>query len=321
MRSSPPSPRSAAALAYLHGAGVVHGDVSAANILFSARRHRPAGRSRRRPARPARSPTPRARRPTSIPIRGAGRVPGPPSDVFMLGGGGAARPGRRAAVAGPTAATRRSPWPRGRAISRPVGAPAGRGRVCAPAMAAVRAARAAPSTRCTAARAADLALDLRHSGTPVAVELTAGRTRPEPPLANPCRRRRPRRTRARRARRRRAVPAGRRASRRGSPFGGVRPSERTDVDPSPWHDQTSEVGAGRDPGRVARPRTTSPGAARGRLRGPALARCDVAPPRADGLDLAAAPGHPGAAPPAAPAARRRGRRSSSPCWLPPWRWR
>ena len=100
----------AAALAYLHDQGVVHGDVSAANILFTAGGSplladvgvaRLTGDDRDAASTPA----------YVDPAVAAGCVPGPPSDVFMLGGGGPARPHRRAAVGRRQRRRPRSPWP------------------------------------------------------------------------------------------------------------------------------------------------------------------------------------------------------------------
>jgi eukaryotic-like serine/threonine-protein kinase len=161
----------AVALAYLHDAGVVHGDVSAANVLFAADGvplladvgvARLTGDERDAEANPA----------YVDPAVAAGAVPGPPSDVFMLG-----------AVA-LHALTGRPPWP-----------PAGSGAVDTGALdrvrhrlavAAVPEPMAVPVARALAAdpqrrgTAADLALDLAHSGTAVAVDLAAGRVSPGP---------------------------------------------------------------------------------------------------------------------------------------------
>jgi hypothetical protein len=165
----------AAALAYLHGEGVVHGDVSAANILFTGAGvplladvgvARLTGDDADAEATPA----------YVDPTVAAGGVPGPPSDVFMLGG------------VALHALTGSPPWPDpdpAAALDR-----AGRGELgtvpaclaaadVEPAMAAVvgRALTVDPQRRGTAA---DFALDLRHSGAPVAVELFAGLPRAEP---------------------------------------------------------------------------------------------------------------------------------------------
>jgi len=159
-----------AALAYAHNADVVHGDVSAANIVFTAVGlplladlgvARLAG-----DARPARST------PAYLdPVVAAGGQPQPASDVFML-----------AAVA-LHALTGEPPWRSGaadRALQE-----AARGDLAAvharlsaaPAPAPMVAVLAAalepdPVRRPTAA---EFALDLRHAAEPVAVDLNAGR--------------------------------------------------------------------------------------------------------------------------------------------------
>lgn len=165
-----------AALAYLHDEGVVHGDVSAANILF-ARDGVPlladvgvarlTGDDADAEATPA----------YVDPAVAAGCVPGPQSDVFMLAG-----VALHALTGEPT-------WP-GDAAAALARAAAGApddvaGRLAragaAPEMSAVlcRALSLDPHRRGTAA---DLALELRHSGVPVAVELAAGRARGDPRL-------------------------------------------------------------------------------------------------------------------------------------------
>lgn len=165
----------AAALAYLHGEGVVHSDVSAANVLFTGAGvpllgdvgvARLLGDNGEVGATPA----------YVDPTVAAGGVPGAPSDVFMLG-----------AVA-LHALTGRPPWPDAEpaeALARAASGELGdvRGQLAEAgvpeAMAEVvgRALAWDPQRRGTAA---DLALDLRHSGYPVAVELAAGRVRAEP---------------------------------------------------------------------------------------------------------------------------------------------
>lgn len=161
-----------AALAYAHSAGVVHGDVSAANILFTdiglplladlgvARLLGDDAAVRTTPA-------------YVDPVVADGAVPFPASDVFMLG-----------AVA-LHALTGAPPW----AGSDPaeVFAAAARGEgpdfaarladaAVPPAVAEVveRALQVDPLQRGTAA---DFALELRAADTPVAVELMAGRAR------------------------------------------------------------------------------------------------------------------------------------------------
>lgn len=176
----------AAALAYVHGQGVVHGDVSSANILFTGGGvplladlgvARLTGDSSDAESTPA----------YVDPSVAAGCIPGPASDVFMLG-----------AVA-LHALTGTPPWPGPTADAalaaarrgdlEDVAARLARAGV-AKAMATIigRALVIDPGRRCTAA---DLALELRHSGRPIAVELSAGRARreprafPEPPLEPP----------------------------------------------------------------------------------------------------------------------------------------
>src|SRR3954447_17145409 len=165
----------AAALAYLHGEGVVHGDVSPGNILFTAAGvplladvgvARLTGDDSDAEATPA----------YVDPSVAAGCIPGAPSDVFMLGG------------VGLHALTGTPPWPASDGAAALQLAADGElgdvaGRLAAAgvtsAMAAVvgRALAIDPQRRGTAA---ELALDLRHSGEPVAVELGAGTLRPVP---------------------------------------------------------------------------------------------------------------------------------------------
>jgi hypothetical protein len=162
----------AAALEYLHGEGVVHGDVSAANILFTESGvplladvgvARLTGDDADAEATPA----------YVDPAVAAGCVPGPQSDVFMLG-----------AVA-LHALTGTPPWPDEDASAALARAASGdlddvpdrlarAGVTPATAVALVRALAIDPQRRGTAA---DLALDLAHSGQPVAVELAAGSAR------------------------------------------------------------------------------------------------------------------------------------------------
>ncbi len=166
----------AAALAYLHGAGVVHGDVSAANVLFSARGTAllaDLGVARLTGDESGTESTPAY----VDPIVARGEFPSPSSDVFML-----AAVALHALVGEPL-------WQGGtvdavleRARDGDLAAVGARLAAAGvdEAMADVvrRALHPDPLHR---GSAADLALDLRHSGTPVAVELAAGRTRPEPP--------------------------------------------------------------------------------------------------------------------------------------------
>jgi len=160
----------AAALAYLHEEGVVHGDVSPGNILFTTGGvslladvgvARLTGDDRDAEANPA----------YVDPMVAAGGVPSAPSDVFMLGG-----------VALHTLIGR-PPWPSGGPAAGVAAPPDVGDRLTAadvpePMVAAVRRALAAdPRRRGTAA---ELALDLAHSGTAVAVDLAAGRVSPGP---------------------------------------------------------------------------------------------------------------------------------------------
>ncbi len=169
----------AAALAHVHRSGVVHGDVSPANLLFT-----PGGVALLADLGVARLIGDEAEvesTPSCIdPLVAEGGIPAAASDVFMLGAVALhaltgeplwPSPGPSAALAAALAAAR----------SDDLGDVAGRlAAAGAPEpMAAVvrRALTIDPARRGTAA---DLALDLRHSGTPVAVELAAGRARPEP---------------------------------------------------------------------------------------------------------------------------------------------
>jgi protein kinase-like protein len=158
-----------AALAYAHNEGVVHGDVTPANVVFTEEGlplladlgvARIVG-----DAAPARS-TPAYMDPSVA----AGCVPGAPSDVFML-----------AAVA--VHALTGSPLWTGvtaeeviaRAAAGDVGGLPSRLAALPPAMTALleRALRIEPHLRCSAS---EFALDLRHSGPPAPIELAAGRT-------------------------------------------------------------------------------------------------------------------------------------------------
>jgi eukaryotic-like serine/threonine-protein kinase len=166
----------AAALAYAHTAGVVHGDVSAANILFTE-----AGfplLADLGVARLVSDNAPVHSTPAYIdPAVAAGAVPGPQSDVFMLGAvalhaltGAPPWPGdtREASMAAALAADLSDVDARMRAAGVPE-----------PIRAVVAGAlEIEPARRGTAA---DFALELRHAGVPVAVELSAGRARAEPP--------------------------------------------------------------------------------------------------------------------------------------------
>lgn len=168
----------AAASAYLHDEGVVHGDISAANILFSG--DGVALLADVGVARLLGDDAPAAAAAAYVdPTVAAGGVPGPASDVFMLG-----------AVA-LHALTGAPPWP-GDATAALDAARVGEldavGRLLRagvePAMVAVlnRALAPDPQRRGTAA---ELALDLRHSAVPVAVDLDAGRPRRESAWTGP----------------------------------------------------------------------------------------------------------------------------------------
>jgi hypothetical protein len=170
----------AAAVAYVHGEGVVHGDVSAANVLFTE--HGVPLLADLGVARLTGDDSDAESTPAYVdPAVASGCVPGPPSDVFMLG-----------AVA-LHALTGTPPWPGGTAAESLAAASTGEladvadrlaGAGVPAAMSAVlcRALTVDPQRRGTAA---DFALDLRYSGRPVAVELAAGRARREPAPSGP----------------------------------------------------------------------------------------------------------------------------------------
>ncbi len=161
-----------AALAYAHHSGVVHGDVSSANILFTdaglplladlgvARLLGDTHPVRTTPA-------------YADPAVASGALPGPTSDVFMLGAvalhvltGSPAWPGADPGEVFEAAATGEQP---------DFDARMDRAGVPEPVRAVVaRALSVEPGYRGTAA---DFALDLRHAADPVAVELSAGRPR------------------------------------------------------------------------------------------------------------------------------------------------
>ncbi|SHG57744.1 Serine/threonine protein kinase [Jatrophihabitans endophyticus] len=163
----------AAALAYVHRQAVVHGDVTPANILFT--RGGVALLADLGVARLTGDESDAESTPAYIdPAVADGCVPAAPSDVFMLGAvafhaltGAPPWPAQDAAAALAAARSGALPDVAARLVGSDVPAP----------MAAViaRALAIDPAQRGTAA---DLALDLRHSGTPVAVELAAGRVRP-----------------------------------------------------------------------------------------------------------------------------------------------
>ncbi len=161
------------ALAYAHNAGVVHGDVSSANILFTdvgLPLLADLGVSRLLGDEAAVRTTPSY----ADPAVAAGGLPAPASDVFMLG-----------AVA-LHALTGTPPWPGDEAAEvLELAATTGvepdfaerldaAGVPTQVATIVLRALRLSPDERCTAA---EFALELRHAAEPVAVELTAGRAR------------------------------------------------------------------------------------------------------------------------------------------------
>jgi eukaryotic-like serine/threonine-protein kinase len=171
-----------AALAYLHDQGVVHGDVSAGNVLFTE-----SGIPLLADVGVARltgdDSDAQATSAYVDPAVAAGCVPGPQSDVFMLGG------------VALHALTGVPPWPdkdADAALERAASgvlddvtdrlAAAGAGPATVTAI--CRALSMDPNRRGTAA---DFALDMRHSAEPVAIELDAGRPRanPEPFTAGP----------------------------------------------------------------------------------------------------------------------------------------
>ncbi|HET6877712.1 MAG TPA: protein kinase [Jatrophihabitans sp.] len=161
----------AAAVAYAHAQGVLHGDISAANVLFTAEGTalladlgvaRLAGDDHEAESTPA----------YVDPAVAAGCVPAPSSDVFMLGG-----VALHALTGSPT-------WP-GSADSALVAARAAAlddvgdrlAQAGVPEPVAGVVARALCPESFRRGTAADFALDLRAAADPVAVELRAGRSR------------------------------------------------------------------------------------------------------------------------------------------------
>jgi len=160
----------AAALAYLHGRAIVHGDVSAANVLFTDQ-----GRPLLADVGVARllgDERPVQSTPMYVdPAVAAGALPSPASDVFMLGA-----LAFHALTGDPLW---RAPTPIATFARAVGGVPADTGdRLAAvgvpPEVAAVvlRALDAQPAAR---GSAIEWALDLRHAARPVAVEFAAGR--------------------------------------------------------------------------------------------------------------------------------------------------
>lgn len=163
----------AAALAHVHAAGIVHGDVSPANILFT-----PGGvplLADLGVSRLTGDDADAESTPAYVdPLVARGGVPTSHTDVFMLGA-----VALHALTGAPLWTASTGDAALAQACSAGLGHVEGRLAVAdlPPAMAAVlrRALTLEPSRRGTAA---DFALDLRHSGQPVAVELAAGRVRP-----------------------------------------------------------------------------------------------------------------------------------------------
>jgi serine/threonine protein kinase len=161
-----------AALAYAHDAGVVHADVTPSNVLFTEAGMPLLGDLG--VARLVGDVAPVQSTPAFIdPAVAAGCVPGPQSDVFMLGAvtlhaltGRAVWPGDTPAAV--LAAAASGDIREIESLLTTMDAPGGVRTVLA------RALSVEPSRR---GSAADLALELRHAGTPIAVELSAGRRR------------------------------------------------------------------------------------------------------------------------------------------------
>ena len=162
----------AAALAHVHAAGIVHGDISPANILFT-----PGGvplLADLGVSRLTGDDTDAESTPAYVdPLVARGGVPTSYSDVFMLGA-----VALHALTGAPLWTASTGDAALAQASSAGLGHVEGRFAMAdlPPAMAAVlrRALTLEPAYRGTAA---DFALDLRHSGQPVAVELAAGRAR------------------------------------------------------------------------------------------------------------------------------------------------
>ena len=171
----------AAALAHVHAAGVVHGDVTPANILFTAGGNalladlgvaRLTGEEDDAESTPA----------YVDPGVALGGIPSELSDVFML------------AATALHALTGEVPWPGSSGDEALARAQTGDLGPLPTRLAAAGVPDAMITVLCRAldrnpgrrGTAAAFALDLRHSGVPVAVELDAGRARREPALREPA---------------------------------------------------------------------------------------------------------------------------------------
>jgi len=170
----------AAAVAHAHAAGVVHGDISPANVLFTASGVpllTDLGVARLLGDTQAVRTTPAY----ADPAVAAGYLPGPESDVFMLGAVALHALAGAPPWSGPDAAAVLAVA--AAAESLDVEAPLAAADVPIPVAKVVRRALSLdPSRRGTAA---EFALDLRASGHPVAVELSAGRARAAVPVVDP----------------------------------------------------------------------------------------------------------------------------------------
>jgi hypothetical protein len=164
----------AAALAHAHSAGVVHGDVTPANVVFTEiglPLLADLGVARLLGDQAPAHTTPAYADPSVI----AGYLPGPASDVFMLGAVAVHTLNGSWAGTSPSDDIAAAEWLAD--IERNLAAA---GVPSEMADIVTRALAFEPERRGTAA---DFALELRHSGQPVAVELSAGRSRIEPSLA------------------------------------------------------------------------------------------------------------------------------------------
>lgn len=168
----------AAALAHAHAAGVVHGDVTPANVLFSEL------------GLPLLTDLGVARvvgddvlvrsTPSFVdPGVATSGMPGPHSDVFMIGGVALFALTGRPVWSGASAEEALAQAAAGKLADVPARL-AGAGVPAQIAEVVARALQREPEFRGTAA---EFALDLRHAGRPVAVELGAGRARSAPARA------------------------------------------------------------------------------------------------------------------------------------------